>query len=97
MSTQPSDHNSPNQSSRLTDRSEDMWETSEAAKSLERMKSNPRIKYIVIIVPEDACPACQNLTGTYPKDQVPRLPIEECSHPLGCRSYYLPYLDEIFP
>jgi hypothetical protein len=28
---------------------------------------------------------------------VPRLPIEECSHPLGCRSYYLPYLDEIFP
>jgi hypothetical protein len=51
----------------------------------------------VIIVPEDACPACQNLTGTYPKDQVPRLPIEKCSHPLGCRSYYLPYLDEIYP
>jgi hypothetical protein len=82
---------------KLTDRSEEAWETSAAAQSLERMKANSRIKYIVIVVPEDACPACQNLTGTYPKDQVPRLPIEKCSHSLGCRSYYLPYLDEIYP
>jgi hypothetical protein len=97
VANQPPDLHSTNPSSWLTDRSEEMWETSEAAQSLERMKANSRIKYIVIVVPEDACPACQNLTGTYPKDQVPRLPIEECSHPLGCRSYYLPYLDEIFP
>jgi DMSO/TMAO reductase YedYZ molybdopterin-dependent catalytic subunit len=82
---------------KLTERSEDTWEDSPAAESLERMKANPRIKYIVVVAPDDACPACQNLTGTYPKDQVPRLPIEKCSHPLGCRSYYLPYLDEIFP
>lgn len=82
---------------KLTDRSEDEWDNSPAAKSLERMRANSRIKYIVVVVPEDACPACQNLTGTYPKDQVPRLPIEKCSHNLGCRSYYLPYLDEIFP
>ncbi len=86
-----------NPSLRLTERTDEIWETSEAAKSLERMRLNPRIKYIVVVVPEDACPACQNLTGTYPKDQVPRLPLEECSHPLGCRSFYLPYLDEIFP
>jgi hypothetical protein len=86
-----------NPSVKLNDRSDDVWESSPAAQSLERMLANPRIKYIVIIVPEDACPACQNLTGTYPKDQVPRLPIEKCSHPLGCRAYYLPYLDEIFP
>lgn len=97
MSTQPPDPTSTNPSNRLTDRSEDMWETSEAAQALERMQANPRIKYIVIVAPEDACPACQNLTGTYPKDQVPQLPFEECSHPLGCRSFYLPYLDEIFP
>ena len=82
---------------KLTDRSHDVWENSPAAQSLARMQANPRIKYIVVVVPEDACPACQNITGTYPKDQVPRLPIEKCSHPLGCRSYYLPYLDEIFP
>ena len=97
MTNQKPDQSSVYPSSRLTDRSDELWETSEAAQSLERMKVNPRIKYIVIVVPEDACPACQNLTGTYPKDQVPRLPIEKCSHPLGCRSYYLPYLDEIFP
>ena len=97
MPSQKQDSSSTEPSSPLTDRSADIWETSEAVKSLERMKANPRIKYIVVIVPEDACPACQNLTGTYPKDQVPRLPYEECSHPLGCRSYYAPYLDEIFP
>jgi hypothetical protein len=84
-------------SSPLSDRSAESWDSSEAAKSLERMKANPRIKYIVIVVPEDACPACQSLTGTYPKDQTPRLPYEECSHPLGCRSFYAPYLDDLFP
>jgi hypothetical protein len=97
VSDKPQDKTVENPSLRLTERSNDIWETSEAAKSLARMRANPRIKYIVIVVPEDACPACQNLTGTYPKDEVPRLPYQECSHPLGCRSYYLPYLDEIFP
>ena len=97
MPTQKSDPSTESQPQKLTDRTDDLWETSEAAKSLERMKANPRIKYIVVCVPEDACPACQNLTGTYPKDQVPQLPYQECSHPLGCRSYYIPYLDEIFP
>jgi hypothetical protein len=97
MSAQKPAEANQNQPAKLTDRTDDIWETSDAAKSLERMRANPRIKYIVVCVPEDACPACQNLTGTYPKDQVPRLPYEECSHPLGCRSYYIPYLDEIFP
>jgi hypothetical protein len=81
----------------LTDRTDENWDVSPAAQALKRMQENPRIKYIVVVVPEDACPACQNLTGTYPKDHVPLLPYEECSHPLGCRSFYLPYLDEIFP
>jgi hypothetical protein len=97
MSAQNTDQSPQSQPARLTDRTDEIWETSEAAKSLERMRANPRIKYIVVSVPEDACPACQNLTGTYPKDQVPRLPYEKCSHPLGCRAYYLPYLDEVFP
>jgi hypothetical protein len=97
VANQQSDHPSTGPSLKLNDRSDDVWESSPAAQSLERMLANPRTKYIVVIVPEDACPACQNMTGTYPKDQVPRLPIEKCSHPLGCRSYYLPYLDEIFP
>lgn len=97
MPTQEPDQTSLKPAPKLIDRTDDIWETSEAAKSLERMRANPRIKYIVVCVPENACPACQNLTGTYPKDEVPRLPYEECSHPQGCRSYYIPYLDEIFP
>ena len=81
----------------LADRSQEDWESSRAAQSLKRMQANPRIKYVVVIVPGDACPACQNLTGTYPKDEAPRLPVESCSNPNGCCSYYLPYLDEIYP
>jgi len=80
-----------------TQRSMDNWENSPAAQALQRLQANPRVKYVVVVVPADACPVCQKLTGTYPKDQVPALPIEECSHPLGCRAFYLPYLDEIYP
>ncbi|NJD60617.1 MAG: hypothetical protein C3F13_05435 [Anaerolineales bacterium] len=97
MPEKTADQSSKYPPSRLTERTDEVWETSEAAQSLERMRANPRIKYVVIVVPEDACPACQNLTGTYPKDEVPMLPYGECSHPLGCRAYYLPYLDELFP
>jgi len=97
VSAQKPENSAEAPSIKLTDRSDDVWEISPAAQSLARMIANPRIKYIVLVAPEDACPTCQDLTGTYPKDQVPRLPFEKCSHPLGCRSYYLPYLDEIFP
>ena len=74
-----------------------LWENSAAAQALKELQANPRVKYIVIAAPEDACPACQQLTGTYPKDQTPHLPLSECSHPLGCRAFYMPYLDEIYP
>jgi len=92
--SKPSTQNNDRRSITPTNES---WENSPAIQSLKRMQANTRVKYIVVIVPEDACPTCQNLTGTYPKDQVPVLPIDECSHPLGCRSFYLPYLDEIYP
>jgi hypothetical protein len=81
----------------ISDRTSDLWENSPAAQSLKRLQENSRVKYIVLAVPADACPACQGLAGTYPKDKVPRLPIELCSHSLGCRSNYMPYLDEIYP
>jgi len=82
---------------KVPDRSEAEWEASAAARSLKRLQANPRVKYIVIAAPAEACPACQQLAGTYAKDQVPRLPVESCSHPLGCRAYYMPYLDDIYP
>jgi len=70
---------------------------SEAEAALKRMQANSRISKIVIAVPGDACPACQAVFGTYPKDQVPALPMEYCTHPLGCRASYQPFIDELFP
>lgn len=67
------------------------------AGALKRMQNNPRIRAIAIIAPAEACPACQQLVGTYAKDHVPPLPTEACSHPLGCRATYLPVIDELYP
>lgn len=68
-----------------------------AAAALESFKSNPRISKIRFIVPHDACPVCRQLEGEYEKDHVPELPLLDCSHPLGCRSFYEPKLEEVFP
>lgn len=81
----------------ISDRSDAGWESSPAAKALIELQANDRVKYIVVIAPADACPACQQLVGTYSKNEVPRLPVDECSHPLGCRAFYMPYLDDIYP
>ena len=97
MQTKANAEQAPSAAYSPTDRSEANWESSAAAHALKRLQANPRVKYIVVAAPEDACPACQKLTGTYPKDSVPRLPVESCSHPLGCRSFYMPYLDDIYP
>lgn len=69
----------------------------DAEAALKRMQENPRVSKIVVVVPADACPACQEVFGTYPKDQVPALPMDACTHPLGCRAFYQPFLDEIYP
>jgi len=69
----------------------------EAEDALKRMQENPRVSKIVVTLPAEACPACQEVFGTYPKDQVPRLPMDVCTHPMGCRAFYQPFLDEIYP
>ncbi len=66
---------------------------SETALALKRIQENPRISYVRISVNHDCCPACRQVEGAYPKEKVPKLPIEGCSHPLGCR----PVLEELFP
>ncbi len=81
----------------LKARTAEAWENSEAAQALKTLQANPRVKYITLIAPADACPACQQLAGTYPKDAVPPLPYEACSHPLGCRAYYEPLLEDVYP
>ncbi|HNB51892.1 MAG TPA: hypothetical protein PK530_08110 [Anaerolineales bacterium] len=69
----------------------------EAEEALKKMQENPRVSKIVVVVPANACPACMEIFGTYPKDQVPRLPMDVCTHPMGCRAFYQPFLEEIYP
>lgn len=75
----------------------DLREWSNTAVALKRLQENPRVNYVRIVVAHDACPACLEAEGAYKKDAVPRLPIEGCSHGLGCRCFYQPFLEEIYP
>ncbi len=72
-------------------------EISTTAVALRTFQENPRVNAVNVIVHADACPACQEIQGTYAKDKAPRLPVEGCSHENGCRCFYQPLLDEIFP
>ncbi len=64
---------------------------------LRKFQENPRVKYVRIIVAHDCCPACREVEGAYDKENVPVLPVEACSHDLGCRCSYLPFLTDIYP
>lgn len=73
-------------------------ETTDAAcNALKHFQENPRVKNIRLITYEDCCPVCASFEGTYQKDEVPSLPIEGCSHPNGCRCFYEPMLNAIYP
>ena len=75
----------------------DLKKFSVTAITLKRLQSNQRVRDIRLVVAHDCCPACQESEGTYAKDRVPDLPIEGCSHPLGCRCFYEPMLNDIYP
>jgi len=75
----------------------DLREFSSTAVSLKRLQANPRVKNVRLVVAHDCCPACRLAEGTYDKDLAPHLPIEGCSHSLGCRCFYEPMLNEIYP
>lgn len=75
----------------------DLRELSKTAVALKRFQENPRIIAVELIVHQDSCPACQELKGRYDKDQAPTLPVEGCSHESGCRCFYQPVLESIFP
>ncbi|HEY4666348.1 MAG TPA: hypothetical protein VIH26_03485 [Anaerolineales bacterium] len=65
--------------------------------ALARLRDNPRVSRIRVIVAHDACPACRQQEGEYEKAIVARLPATGCSHPLGCRCFYEPTLTELYP
>lgn len=75
----------------------DLREKSTTAIALQRFRKNSRVKNVRLVVAHDCCPACRLAEGTYNKDQVPDLPVEGCSHALGCRCFYEPMLSEIYP
>lgn len=75
----------------------DLNEYSLTAIALKRLQSTSRVANIRLMVAQDACPICLMHEGTYPKDKVPKLPIEGCSHEHGCRCFYQPSLQELYP
>lgn len=65
--------------------------------ALKHFQDNSRVKNVRLVAADDSCPTCQQYSGTYDKNAAPALPHEGCSHALGCRCFYEPMLDEIYP
>lgn len=75
----------------------DLSDNSVLAVDIRKIKENPRVYAINVIVDLDCCPACREIQGTYAKDALPQLPVKGCSHALGCRCRVQPLLEEIYP
>ena len=75
----------------------DLREYSTTAIALSKFYANPRVKNIRLVVSDDCCPACREAEGTYEKNEAPSLPVDGCSHNLGCRCFYEPMLTDIYP
>jgi len=75
----------------------DLREFSATSAALKKYIDNPRVSSVRIAVANDACPMCYESRGTFPKDAVPNLPHEGCSHANGCRCKYEPVLNDIYP
>jgi hypothetical protein len=74
----------------------DAVKRAEQKKALENIKNGLATK-VRIVIAKDACPACEAAAGAYDFDNVPKLPVEGCSHPGGCRCRYEPVLDHFGP
>lgn len=75
----------------------DLTTFSASARAKAQLLSNPRVLRLRLMAAADACPACLDATGEFPKATVPDLPVPGCSHPMGCRCFYEPALDSIYP
>jgi hypothetical protein len=88
---------SPDQETTCSRCGSDLREKSLTALALKTMQANDRVRLVRVSVAADCCPACAAVQGSHPKDNVPALPVEGCSHANGCRCFYEPVLTEIFP
>ena len=75
----------------------ELAEYSQTAVALRRIQYNPRISNVIVAVADDACSACKDAQATYAKGDAPPLPVEGCSHKYGCRCFYEPVMEEIYP
>ena len=88
---------SPDSAAQCENCQADMSEYSVTAVALKHFQENSRVRYVRLVVSDTCCPACREQEGAYAKDEVPLLPVEGCSHPNGCRCFYQPFLEVIFP
>lgn len=71
----------------------DLATQSTTALTLQRLRDEGRFTEVRILADRNCCPTCRARVAAYPIDAVPALPIEGCSHPVGCRCVYEPVLD----
>jgi uncharacterized protein (UPF0212 family) len=65
--------------------------------ALARFQDNVRVSMVRVSVADDCCPACASMQGAYSKEKAPILPQPACSSPNGCRCFYEPVLNDIYP
>jgi hypothetical protein len=72
-------------------------DTQSPSSALKKFQENSRVRDVRVVISADCCPVCAAHEGTYAKDEAPGLPVEGCSHPNGCRCFYEPMLNIIYP
>lgn len=91
-------HNSsPDTASLCTVCQAELSQFSTTSVALKRFQANARVKNVRLVVSTNCCPACREIEGTYEKNEAPYLPVEGCSHARGCRCFYEPMLNDIYP
>ena len=88
---------SPDQARHCMNCQADLSEYSTTVRAIKRFRENPRVKAVTVASSYNACSYCYEQLGTYPVDKVPPLPHKGCSHTNGCRCFYIPVLNDIYP
>jgi hypothetical protein len=88
---------SPDNASHCVRCNADLSELSTTSVARKFFQENPRVKYVRLVVAHDCCPACREAEGAYDKEKVPTLPVEGCCGMNGCRCFYQPFLEELYP
>jgi hypothetical protein len=86
---------SPDEALLCTHCNAELREFSVTAITRKKYGENPRVDSVRVVVYDNCCPACRQAQGDYPKYAIPRLPVEGCSSPNGCRCFYQPFLNDL--